>query len=192
MHALHCHHILRDGLTIKVFLPLIGHHAACCSQCRFNQSHNVLLFNMIVESAFLFPSINFSPALGAKPHVIRKHRSAVGTDRMLIGIPAQQGSPRQLRSACRANAGVSDDEGPAMGADSALLHDPRTEAQLCQLLKSGFSRLLGLHLPLLRNRAIFRRPDRFCRETGSGCRRIYRTWVPPQRVHSSHIPAHPD
>ena len=41
--ALYCQHVRGDGLTIKVFLPLVGHHAACCAQCRFDKSHNLRL-----------------------------------------------------------------------------------------------------------------------------------------------------
>ena len=40
---LHCQHIRGDRLAIKVFLPLVGHHAARCAQCRFDKSHNLRL-----------------------------------------------------------------------------------------------------------------------------------------------------
>ena len=39
--ALDSQHIFRQGFTIEIFLPLVGHDAAHAAQCCFDQSHNV-------------------------------------------------------------------------------------------------------------------------------------------------------
>ena len=49
VQTLDCHHVLRNGFTVKILLPLIGHHAASRAQCCFNESHclfSLSLFTM--------------------------------------------------------------------------------------------------------------------------------------------------
>ena len=43
---LHRQHVRGDGLTVKILLPLVGQHAACRTQCSFNQSHNCSPFHV--------------------------------------------------------------------------------------------------------------------------------------------------
>ena len=40
-------HIRGDRFAIEVFLPLVGHHAARCTQCRFDKSHNRFSFSLL-------------------------------------------------------------------------------------------------------------------------------------------------
>ena len=40
--SLYRQHIRGDGFTVEEFLPLVGHHAAGCAQCSFDQSHNAI------------------------------------------------------------------------------------------------------------------------------------------------------
>ena len=51
--TLDSHHVLRQCLAIKVFLPLVSQYAARTAQCRFNQSHSYV----ISFSLYLFPPI---------------------------------------------------------------------------------------------------------------------------------------
>ena len=59
LFALDRQHIRGDRLAIKVFLPLVGQHAASRAHCRFDQSHNsTLLFLLLyLISAFAFDRI---------------------------------------------------------------------------------------------------------------------------------------
>ena len=48
LHALGCQHILRQRITNKEFLPLIGQYAACGTQCCFNKTHISFSFQILV------------------------------------------------------------------------------------------------------------------------------------------------
>ena len=56
LFALDRQHVRGDRFAIKVFLPLVGQHAASRAHCRFDQSHNsTLLFLLLyLISAFAF------------------------------------------------------------------------------------------------------------------------------------------
>ena len=59
LFALDRQHVRGDRFAIKVFLPLVGQHAASRAHCRFDQSHNsTLLFLLLyLISAFAFDRI---------------------------------------------------------------------------------------------------------------------------------------
>ena len=59
LFALDRQHVRGDRLAIKVFLPLVGQHAASRAHCRFDQSHNFTLLFLLLYliSAFAFDRI---------------------------------------------------------------------------------------------------------------------------------------
>ena len=56
LFALDRQHVRGDRFAIKVFLPLVGQHAASRAHCRFDQSHNFTLLFLLLYliSAFAF------------------------------------------------------------------------------------------------------------------------------------------
>ena len=59
LFALARQHVRGDRFAIKVFLPLVGQHAASRAHCRFDQSHNFTLLFLLLYliSAFAFDRI---------------------------------------------------------------------------------------------------------------------------------------
>lgn len=51
--SLYRQHIGGDCLTVEVFLPLVGQHAARTAQCRFNKSHNRIILSLNCKSRLL-------------------------------------------------------------------------------------------------------------------------------------------
>ena len=55
VQALDCHHVLRNGFTVKILFPLIGHHAASRAQCCFYESHFLFSLSLLTMPTDLPP-----------------------------------------------------------------------------------------------------------------------------------------
>ena len=55
VQALDRHHVLRNGFTVKILLPLIGHHTAGRAQCCFNESHFLISLSLFTMPTDLPP-----------------------------------------------------------------------------------------------------------------------------------------
>ena len=55
VQALDRHHVLRNGFTVKILLPLIGHHTASRTQCCFNESHFLISLSLFTMPTDLPP-----------------------------------------------------------------------------------------------------------------------------------------
>ena len=49
------HHVLRNGFTVKILLPLISHHTASRAQCCFNESHCLFSLSLLTMPTGLPP-----------------------------------------------------------------------------------------------------------------------------------------
>ena len=49
------HHVLRNGFTVKILFPLIGHHAASRAQCCFYESHFLFSLSLLTMPTDLPP-----------------------------------------------------------------------------------------------------------------------------------------
>ena len=55
VQALDRHHVLRNGFTVKILLPLVGHHTASRAQCCFNESHFLISLSLFTMPTDLPP-----------------------------------------------------------------------------------------------------------------------------------------
>ena len=46
--SLDSQHLRRESTAVKVFFPLVAHHAGCCAQCRFDKTHKPYLLYLPV------------------------------------------------------------------------------------------------------------------------------------------------
>ena len=46
--SLDSQHLCRESIAVKVFFPLVAHHAGCCAQCRFDKTHKPYLLYLPV------------------------------------------------------------------------------------------------------------------------------------------------